>query len=521
MKKSRPNILLITSDQQRADCNGFENKNIKTPHIDRLAREGTRFSACITPNLVCQPSRSSILTGMLPLTHGVWDNGVDLDPRIGENGFAGTLAKAGYQTGFIGKAHFSTKSTFAPTGTPECNKSQAKYGPDWYGPYMGFQHCELNVLGHLHRTRPLEQPPVGHYERWLSSRGIDAVGGSEGIKLWAAETRAGTGAAQTWFSALPAAWHSSTWIADRAIHWLDNAAAKNDGDKPFCAWVSFPDPHHAFDCPEPWSLMYDPKDMVLPKHRTQDLDRRPWWHKASLEGKPQLDDPAMLKFRAEGSRVPHQTDAQLAEMTANYYGMISQIDHNVGRIMSTLEAAGVPDNTLVIYTTDHGELLGNHGLYLKGPTPYEDLLRVTMVARGPGVASRQLVVEPVSTLDLAATFYETAGVAKPAELQSRSLVKLLRGGAETRDVAYSEWHLHPSRCGVALKLRTVRTKKYKCTFELESGAGELYDLANDPAEMNNLFDDAGYAAVRQELHDMMRARPGAMVEPLAEPIGMA
>ena len=517
---SRPNILLITSDQQRADCNGFENKNIKTPHIDRIAREGTRFSACITPNLVCQPSRASILTGMLPLTHGVWDNGVDLEPRVGEAGFAGTLAKAGYQTGFIGKAHFSTKVTFEPTGTPECNKSQAKYGADWFGPYMGFQHCELNVLGHLHRTRPLEQPPVGHYERWLSSRGIDG----EGIKLWAAETRAGTGAAQTWYSALPAAWHSSTWIADRAIKWIGDAAAKNGGDggdKPFCAWVSFPDPHHAFDCPEPWSLMYDPKDMVLPKNRTRDLERRPWWHKASLESKPQLTDPVMLKFRAEGSRVPDQTDAQLAEMTANYYGMISQVDHNVGRLMSALESAGVLDNTLVIYTTDHGELLGNHGLYLKGPTPYEDLLRVTMVARGPGVAKRQLVVEPVSTLDLAATFYETAGVTKPAELQSRSLVKLLRGGAQTRDVAYSEWHVHPSRCGVALKLRTVRTKKYKCTFELESGAGELYDLANDPGEMNNLFDDAGYAHVRKEMHDMMRARPGAIVEPPAEPIGMA
>ena len=521
MNKSRPNILLITSDQQRADCNGFENKNLKTPHIDRLAREGTRFSACITPNLVCQPSRSSILTGMLPLTHGVWDNGVDLDPKVGEAGFAGTLAKAGYQTAFIGKAHFSTKATFAPTGTPECNKSQAKYGPYWVGPYMGFQHCELSALGHLHRTRPLEQPPVGHYERWLSSRGIDADGQSEGIKLWAAESRPGTGAAQTWYSALPAAWHSSTWIADRAIHWLDQANASNDGDKPFCAWVSFPDPHHAFDCPEPWSLMYDPKDMVLPKHRTRDLERRPWWHKASLEGKPQLSDPVMLKFRAEGSRVPDQSDAQLAEMTANYYGMISQVDHNVGRILSAIEAAGVANNTLVIYTTDHGELLGNHGLYLKGPTPYEDLLRVTMVARGPGVTKRQLVVEPVSTLDLAATFYETAGIAKPAEMQSRSLVKLLRGGAETRDVAYSEWHLHPSRCGVALKLRTVRTKTHKCTFELESGAGELYDLVNDPAEMNNLYDDPGYAQVRKELHDMMRARPGAIVDPLTEPIGMA
>src|ERR1043166_3995704 len=133
-----PNILLITSDQQRADCFGFENRHIKTPHLDRLAREGARFSACITPNLVCQPSRASILTGLLPLTHGVWDNGVDLDPAIGANGFAGTLARAGYSTSFVGKAHFSTRSTFQPTGSPECNKSTATRPPAWDGPYMGF-----------------------------------------------------------------------------------------------------------------------------------------------------------------------------------------------------------------------------------------------------------------------------------------------------------------------------------------------------------------------------------------------
>ena len=167
---SRPNILLITSDQQRADCFGFENRHIKTPHIDALATQGTRFAACVTPNLVCQPSRASILTGLLPLSHGVWDNGVDLQPEVGEAGFAGTLAAHGYDTAFIGKAHFSTKSTFQPTGTPECRYSGAKYGPDWHGPYMGFQHAELVVLGHLHRTRPLERPPVGHYERWLLSR---------------------------------------------------------------------------------------------------------------------------------------------------------------------------------------------------------------------------------------------------------------------------------------------------------------------------------------------------------------
>jgi len=510
---TRPNILLITSDQQRADCYGFENPAVKTPHIDRLAREGTRFTACITPNLVCQPSRASILTGLLPLTHGVWDNGVDLDPVVGGRGFAGTLAAAGYKTAFIGKAHFATKSTFAPTGTPECNKSQSKYGPDWYGPYMGFQHVELTALGHLHRTRPLERPPVGHYERWLLSRGSS----EEAVELWKTDLGPDVGAAQTWYSALPAAWHNSTWIADRAIDFL----VRRKAERPFCVWASFPDPHHAFDCPEPWSRMYDPKSITLPRHRARDLERRPWWHKAVLEGKPQLADPTMYKFRAEGSRVPDQTDEQLAHMTANYYGMISQIDHNVGRILDALELVGAAHDTLVVYTTDHGELLGNHGLYLKHPIPYEDLLRIGMVVRGPGVAAGNVVREPMSTLDLAATFHDYSGVAPARALQSRSLRPLLEGTDATRDVAYSEWHVHPSRCGVALKLRTVRTRTHKCTFELESGAGELYDLVNDPEEMVNRFDDPAYAKARAELHDMMRARPGEIASPLAEPIGMA
>ncbi len=511
---ARPNILLITSDQQRADCMGFENTHIRTPHLDALARAGTRFSSNITPNLVCQPSRASILTGLLPLTHGVWDNGVDLDPAVGERGFAGTLARAGYRTAFVGKAHFATKSTFLPTGTPECGRSQGAYGAEWFGPYMGFEHVELCVLGHMHRARPLERPPRGHYERWLLARGAE----EEGVRLWAQETRPGSGAAQTWSSALPVAWHNSTWIADRTIAWLGE---RPRGDQPFCVWVSFPDPHHPFDCPEPWSSMYDPRDVPLPLHRRRDLHRRPWWHKAVLEGAPQLADPGMLKFRTESSRVPDQTDRQLAEMTANYYGMISLIDHSVGRILGALKDLGLDGSTLVVYTTDHGELLGNHGLYLKLPIAYEDLLRVTLVARGPHVAPGRVVAEPVSTLDLAPTFYDYAGVAAPHELQGRSLRRLLGGEAEPRDVAYSEWHVHASRCGVGLQLRTVRTRTHKCTFELGSGAGELYDLANDPGEMDDRFDDPGCDQIKRELQDMMRARPGALRADLAEPVGMA
>ncbi|MEQ9198656.1 MAG: sulfatase-like hydrolase/transferase, partial [Rhodospirillales bacterium] len=105
----RPNILLITSDMQRADCFGrFEKRGVRAPHVEMLAESGTRFSSCITPSPICMPARASILTGLLPLTHGLYDNGIDLSPEMSDRGFAGTLGRAGYRTGFIGKAHFST-----------------------------------------------------------------------------------------------------------------------------------------------------------------------------------------------------------------------------------------------------------------------------------------------------------------------------------------------------------------------------------------------------------------------------
>jgi arylsulfatase A-like enzyme len=326
------------------------------------------------------------------------------------------------------------------------------------------------------------------------------------------------GAAQTWHSALPVDWHSSSWLGDRMTSFLET----RDSSKPFCAWVSFPDPHQPFDCPVPWSLLHDPRNVPLPETRNEDpLTARPWWYKATLEGTPALADPQFRNLRAKVSRMPKQTDRQLAQMTANYYGMISLIDHNVGRILSKLQDLGIAEDTLVIFTTDHGDMMGNHGLYLKGPWPLEDLLRVGMIAAGPGVHAGRVVDEPVSTLDLAQTFYDFSGISAPAELQGRSLKRLLDGKPEARTAAWSEWHVHPSRCGVALQLRTVRTKTHKATFELGSNTGELYDLANDPLEKVNRFDDPAYGAVKKELRGLMRERPGKVREKLAEPIGMA
>ena len=255
--------------------------------------------------------------------------------------------------------------------------------------------------------------------------------------------------------------------------------------------------------------------MDISRTHARDLDRRPWWHRAALENEPQARSERSRILRREYSRIEPQTDRQLAQMTANYYGEIAFIDHGVGRILGRLDTLGLADDTLILFTADHGELLGDHGLYLKGPTPYEGLLRVGLIAKGPGVEAGRVVADPVSTVDLAATFYDYAGIDCPDDIQSRSLKPLL-DGRDSRDVAYSEWNLHPSRAGVELQLRTVRTGNAKLTVDLLSGVGEMYDLANDPDEMENLFDDAGRQGLRRELTDMIRARPGTILSRFPE-----
>ena len=500
----RPNILLITSDQHRGDAFGFEGRAVKTPHLDQLARDGTRFSACITPNVVCQPARASILTGLLPRTHGVHDNGIDLEPAIGEKGFAESLSAAGYATAFIGKAHFATYHTFQPTGTPECVQSSANYPADWYGPYMGFQYVELMMVGHNWFLPP--KPPAGqHYERWYYADGR----GDEKNALYNTHLpphcSTDPGAAQTFHSALPTAWHNSTWVGDRTIDYIKQQS-KQRGDQPFCLWASFPDPHHPFDTPEPWSRLHHPDEIDLPQHRTRDLDQRPWWHRASVESKPK-GPPEAVKMREQYSRIPPQSDEQLRHLIANYYGMISLIDHNLGRILIALQETGLAENTLVLFTADHGDWLGDHGLILKGPMHYEGLLRVGLIVKGPGVPASKVVTDPVSTLDLGPTFNDYADASALHTQHGQSLRPLIETDSHSRDFALNEWELLPNRVGVPLSLRTVRTRTHKLTLEAESGAGELYDLQNDPDEMMNVFDDPAAAKVRSELFEMLKTRP--------------
>lgn len=506
---TRPNILLISADQHRADCFGFIGRKVKTPHLDRLAAEGTHFSTCITPTVVCQPARASILTGQLCRTHGVHDNGIDLDPEIGDKGFAGALAASGYQTSYFGKAHFSTYHTYQPTGSPECLRSSANYDETWYGPYMGFQHVELMLVGH--NWWAPEKPPAGqHYERFYHA---DGLGDERTKQMWdnAGDTK---GAAQTWHSRLPTAYHNTTWTADRFLNWVEH---DRDEGTPFCTWVSFPDPHHPFDCPEPWSRLHDPADVDLPENRSRSFEGKPWWHKAAVEGEPA--DPKFAEIRKAYSRIAPQTDEQLREIIANTYGQIAYIDHEVGRMLIKLQQLGLDENTIVIYTSDHGDWLGDHGLILKGPMHYDGLLQVPMIIRGPGIPKGHKIAEPVSTLDLSPTFLDLAGADSMLTQHGQSLRPVWEDGA-TRKFARNEWGLLPGRVGIALELRTVRTQTHKLTVDLNSMDGELYDLVADPGETTNLFRDPGATVIKDELVKYVLSRP-ADERPDQVPVGTA
>lgn len=213
---------------------------------------------------------------------------------------------------------------------------------------MGLEHAELMLVGH--NWFPPEQPPAGqHYERFFHADGR----GNEKLTLYWENAGDTKGTAQTWHSRLPLAWHNSPCTADRAIDWPQ----ARDADTPFCAWVSLPDPHHPFNCPEPWSWLHKPGKVDLPPHRERAFEGSPWWHEQVLTAEP-AGSKEGAEIRKSYSRISAQTDEQLREIIANTYGQIALIDHQVGRLMNTLRETGLDENTIVIYFSDHGDWLG-------------------------------------------------------------------------------------------------------------------------------------------------------------------
>jgi arylsulfatase A-like enzyme len=286
---------------------------------------------------------------------------------------------------------------------------------------------------------------------------------------------------QTWKNAVAEEDHPTTWVADRAIDWLSQV------DGPFFAWVSFTDPHHPMDPPHPWADMYAATDVVevLPDIHPDEFETKPWIHKAWTTGARGRE----LEWANPGGATLSREE--LATMVAGYYGMVSQLDHNIGRVLDALAASGLDEDTLVIATTDHGELLGDHQMIFKGPLHYEGLLRVPLIVRGPGFDGGRVVTDPVGTIDLAPTALMAAGVEVPSSIEGRPLLDGPREHVLTEN---------DHQMLFRLPLRTLTTTRYKVTrYEEQEGVGELYDLQEDPGEIVNRWDDPDYASVRSDL----------------------
>src|SRR5262245_17258463 len=483
------NVLLVTTDQQKATTIGAYGDPLgATPTLDRLAAQGTRFQSCRTQNPFCQPARATILTGQYPSTHGVIRNGIDLPSDAARDSLASHLGAAGFATAFFGKAHFASYFPDFPTGRVESVPDSAAVPPDWYGPYFGFEHVELVTDVHNIRLAPqagrwnwgFGPPPIGlHYARHLFRDGRER--GFERLRLMQPEAARRTWAAtQTWKNQLPEEDHPTTWIADRAIEWLGRV------DRPFFAWVSFPDPHHPFDPPRPWCDRYDPADMlaVLPAAHPEEFDGKPDFHRFWTTGfrgsEWEWTNPGWTLFSRE----------EQCTILAHYYGMIAQLDHGIGRVLDALAARGIADDPLVLFTGDHGDFMGDHQMMLKAPIHYEALIRVPLIVRGPGFAPGAVVEDPVGTIDLAATVLAACSLPVPSTMQGQPLL------AGPREYALTEADILRG----SFAFRTLTTRRYRLTRDqVVAERSELYDLADDPGELVNRWSDPALRGIRNDL----------------------
>ena len=518
-------ILFVTTDQQRYDtlgCNG--GALARTPVVDRLAAEGIRYERAVPQSVVCMPSRSTMLTGQHPSTHGVWMNGVALP--VDAPSVVAELHRAGYRTALVGKPHFEpfldpfgrfTENRLADLGTPT---AESRWHDGTVGPHRGFEHLEFAT-----------HTPMGglHYARYMQAEHPEALGGFYAVLDAELEVNADgggdTGAPQVKDNPVAREWYHTDWVADRTIAWLDGL----DQDDDWFAWMSFPDPHHPWDPPASELHRIDWRELPLPVGYVEDAPAR----ERILDDKPRhwrlwYDGELVSNYEAPTRWVPATLTAdQVREVNARNAVEVELIDEALGRVLAAIDARGWADDVDVIFTTDHGELQGDFGLLFKGPYHVDGLMRLPLVWRPAPSAGGvpAAVTRPVGLVDLAPTFAGIAGLPVADWMEGRAL-PVSDADADARGVerALTEWD--SELLGVEVHLRTITRDGWVCTTYApgtvhDGTEGELYDLADDPLQHVNRWDDPALAGVQRDLvADLRENLPAARTPrlPLDAPV---
>ena len=459
------NLVLICTDQQRRDGVGcYGNPAVETPCLDRLAEGGLRFDRAYVANPICMPSRMSLFTGCYPRNHGVWTNGLFGGPQLPM--LSQTLSDAGFATASIGKLHFMPYGG-GDRGWESAERwSLLSRETEWNGPYGGFGHVELSI-GHTQA--------LAHYGAWFHARG----GTDSMLVRNADESRP-----------IPEELHDSTWVGERSAAFIK----QTDRSRPFFLFASFPDPHHPFDPPESLAAKYRARTVPESIGTGADLAGRPahyrehfrggWHRRASVpEAHPNGPSPETVATRR-----------------AHTYAMVELIDRGVGVILDAIDACGIADETLVVFMSDHGELLGDHGLWYKGPFFYEGLVSVPLIVRGPGAATGASSAL-FSSVDLMPTVLELLGQRVPSTVDGRSFAAHVRDpSTPTREsclIEYRNGFGDADRASMALI-----TDRYKYV-RYETGERELTDLVGDPQELVNIVNESAHAETRAYLESEM------------------
>lgn len=473
----KPNILWICSDQQRFDTLGcYGNPFVQTPNLDRLAAEGVLFENAYSQSPVCTPSRASFLTGRYPRTTRCRQNGQAIPPD--EVLVTKLLRDAGYVCGLAGKLHL------APCNPSVC-KTTEKRIDDGYAQFS-WSHDPSDVW-------------FAHdYTQWLQDKGL--------------RRESKPFADSQYVQVIPSEKHSqTTWSIERAMSFIRSAERF---EQPWLFSVNMFDPHHAFDPPVAALERYRAilEDIPLPNYVEGELKNKPIWQKTDHGG-------------AYGKRAGYpykaMTGADHRWVRAAYWAMIDVIDTQVGRLLNFLEETGQRENTIVIFTSDHGEMLGDHGIYLKGPYFYEPAIRVPLIISGPRMLNNGSRSDAlVELVDLAPTLLAASDMERHPGMQGQSLLPMLTGDVPLdahRDDVYCEyynamgWHREP-----AAHATMVRDKRYKLVAAHGTNSGELYDLETDAQETRNLWHNADYSDVRLAMQERLIDRMAWTADPLPE-----
>lgn len=460
-KSTRPNILFLMADEHRHDAMGCAgNAVVKTPNLDRLAGQGVHFTHTYCQGPLCQPSRASIITGRYVHQHGQSWNGPSMKPEWPT--MMKQLQGAGYQTAMAGKAHFMGDDVYA--GGPHDYRNtewSQRFGLDWM-----FE--DFDKIVHLIPSA------ITPYKEYLKSKGL--------LETFLAETPTRRGQPRNYYagkvSKIPLADCHTTFLGDHAVDFL--RTRKND--KPFFLWVSFVEPHPPIIDTSYWAEQY--KDAHIP---------------VGPVVMPELKDDAYGRYMRNWMRVigtEDLTEEGAATMGRHYYGMISQVDRKIGDIIHALQETGADKNTWIIYTADHGELLGDHKMVYKSMF-YRGSVRVPNIVCPPGGMKPRDVHDLVESIDLTATMLDVAGAELP-QCQGRSLVPVVQGHGKGREVAFSELRSAMNKDNYFVM---AATQRYRYLYDKQTDLPcELFDLEKDPNEMHNLIDDPAHAGIRKDMH---------------------